>query len=203
MKIFRCLFAVALLCGLTSLAAKADPVDFKMDVLDGPITGQFITSTAPFPIKFGDCPSNITGDGCFLGINDTGMAITSLSLIFPNTSALGSQPVTCDTSTAGSIFSSASCSLTNNGSIYKLDFAGGSIPPCKTIHGDGDNDSDDQPVCGSFYLVETGVPADSFPEGTGTVNPVPEPDTLLLLSTGIGMVGALVARRRRFAAPRN
>ena len=195
MKIFRCLFAIALVCGLTSLVAKADPVDFKADVIDGPLTGYHITSLAPFPVVFETCPITITGQGCFLGINDTGVPITTLNLIFPNTSSLGSQPVTCDTSVSGSIFSSANCSLSNNGTLYTLDFSGGSIPPCKV--GDGDNDWDDHEDCGSFYIVETGVDPNVFPAGTGIPNAVPEPGSIALLSTGIAAMGTLVSRRRR------
>lgn len=200
MKVFRCLFAIALVCGLTSLVAKADPVDFKASVLDGPVTGFDITSLAPFPVIFGTCPTSITGDGCFLGINKTGVAITTLSLIFPDTGALGGQPVTCDTSVPGSIFSSANCSLSNNGTIYTLDFSGGSIPPCTMSHHDDEgDDDDDHPTCGSFYIVETGVDPSVFPEGTGIPNAVPEPDTMLLLSTGIATMGTLIARRRRLS----
>jgi hypothetical protein len=65
---------------------------------------------------------------------------------------------------------------------FALTFSGGSIP-------DGN----------SFVILEEGVDPTEF-KGTATADPVPEPDSLLLLSTGAMMMATgLFMKSRRFA----
>jgi hypothetical protein len=178
MKLFRCFLAILLVCGLSSFA-KADQADFHMGVLDpDPQLDYTLVTGAPFTVTFGACPANITADGCFTGYNDTNGIISTLDMTFTNTPALGSQPATCDTDVPGSLFGAASCNLVDN--VYILDFSGGS--------GIGSGQF--------FFITETGVPADDFPTGDATVTITPEPESLALFSTGLGMLGLSLARRR-------
>lgn len=175
-----CRFAAfALVFGCTVLARATPTDDFKMDVLDPPAT-----SFPTYPITFnsfrfqftacqaGELPGNNTGDGCFAGVNRTGTDWTSIQFTFPNDSVLNGQPTDCSGARTDNIFSQATCGHDQN--IYTLVYAAG------TLH---NNDI--------FFLVETGVPADQFPIGTATVltstTSTPEPSTLLLLGTGVGM----------------
>jgi hypothetical protein len=200
MKIFRCLFAAALVVGLTSLA-KAD-TDFRMSVLDGPITGAFITDTSPFSVSFGNCPTSLTNAGalgCFTGVNDTSSFITSIDLTFDNTVSpsnptdffnfLNGQTPDCLPST---FFTNANspCFLsgapTSPSSTYILDFSGGpGIAPQTT-----------------FYIAEFDASPTAFQGGMGVVTlsgTTPEPSSILLLSTGIAILGVFFSRQRRLA----
>ena len=198
------LFVVALIVGLTTIA-KADPLDFRMSVLDGPITGAFITDTSPFQVAFGNCPTSDQGLvgalGCFTGINDTGGRITSIDLTFDNTVSstnptdffnfLNGQDPTCVPST---FFTNANSPCFLNGapdsasSTYILDFAGGpGIANGVT-----------------FYIAEYDASPNAFQGGMGTVTfsaDTPEPSSILLLATGIAMMGLFFSRQRRSATP--
>ena len=198
MKVLRYLLSVVLVFGFATFA-HANPVDFVQGVLDPPpMDPTLLYGPGPFSIAFGACPSGFNFDGCFEGQNDSGMTFKSLELIYPNTPALGGQAVSCDTTLPGSIFTSASCSLTPDGKSYVLDFFGGpGLPSCDDQ--DGDHDADDGSASCTFVIVEDGVNPSSFPTGTGTFSttvPVPEPGTMMLLSTGISMLGLTGFRRR-------
>ena len=204
MKVLRYLLAVVLVCGFTAFA-HANSVDYEQGVLDPPpMHPTPIFGTGPFSITFGACPSGFNFDGCFEGENLSGTTFKSLELTYPNTPALGGQPVSCNTTLPGSIFTSASCSLSSDGKTYVLDFFGGpGLPSCRNGDGDDNGDDDHQENDGSasctFIIVENGVDPSSFPTGTGvfsTTVPVPEPGTMMLLSTGISMLGLAGFRRR-------
>ena len=195
---FACrLFAAALILGLTTMA-KADTVDFRMSVLDGPITGAFITDTTPFQVAFGNCPTELAKAGalgCFTGVNDTNSFITGIDLTFDNTVSasnptdffhyLNGQTPDC---VASSFFTNVGspCFLSgppdSASSVYVLDFSGGTgIAPLTT-----------------FYIAEYDASPDAFQGGMGavTLSAVPEPNSILLLSTGVAMIGLFFARRR-------
>jgi hypothetical protein len=191
--LLRVLFVLALSCGFVS-HARADSVDFHVQVLDPP---NFCSSnpalcvvadpTASFPVTFtsGTCaleglPSGST-DGCLIVVNDTFLTFTSLDVTFPG---LGSLTFDCPTSNPASIFASSTC--TSSGGIDDLFFSGGDGLPGGQI----------------MVIVENGVDPDLF-SGTGTVGTAtPEPESLLLLSTGMIMMtaGLFVNKRRRLFA---
>jgi hypothetical protein len=127
-------------------------------------------------------PADPTTYGCFLGDNDTGSAITSITLHFA-----GIDGVTgCDTDlpegSSPAIFTSSICTPDPSGG-FDLSFSGGPGVP------DG----------GFFVIIEEGVSPDDF-EGTAVVETTPEPNSLLLLSTGVMMSGLYFARRQRLFA---
>jgi hypothetical protein len=185
MKLLQYLLAIALVCVLAGVA-KADPLDFKMGVLD-PASGANVTyvdnDSTPFAVAFSPCPINISANGCFTGYNESDVTFTSLDITFANTTSasdptdmtdyLNGQTPTCNTSEPGSLFSSASCSLSPDDTTYTLDFSGGSgIAP------------------GAFFIItESGPLPSAFQDGMAEVAATPEPNSALLLSTGMAMVG--------------
>jgi hypothetical protein len=191
MKIIRYLFAIALACGAASVA-KADAVDFRMNVLD-PNFSRVNISSQPFAVTFGTCdfnflPSGITPtpEGCFYGKNVSNQTWTSLTFFFPKVGAIAGQTANCAPQANANIFSAAQCGTTGN--QFFLVFTGGSIPNS----GPGSE----------FVIVESGAPPydpnnpNSFPIGTLTFNAVPEPSSILLLSTGTLIVGLFLLKRR-------
>jgi hypothetical protein len=195
MRFYRilCLIAVVLFCG--SVASHAQ--NFHVQVLDpvcvtdpdaactilGPDLG------VPFGINLtaSTCADQgVTGlpedtpFGCFVGTNNTGVALTSVALKFSNSGLEGG---TCDTDLFGTqpaaAFASSSCS-NPGGSEFDLLFTGGSINNTR-----------------QFVIVEVGADPSLF-DGFATVANTPEPDSLLLLSTGaMMMAGGLFLKKRR------
>jgi hypothetical protein len=189
--IFRTLFTVALLCGCSSLA-KAD-ADFRMTVLDPPNecvpsdTKCFLdTPGAQFGVALSaaTCPQGLSGGlpandfGCFIGDNLTGATITSLTLTF--SAPIQGQTASCDSDGQGGIPSALGVvSCTEDSEIYTLIFAGGAgIPPFSDI-----------------IVFEEGADPSNFLNGTGVVGTTPEPDSLLLFSTGAMMAGMYMTRK--------
>ena len=188
MKLFRCLFALLLVCALSGMA-KADSIDYHMVIVDPPagfVTTPITSLTPATPIGFSACvPGQIPGvtdtyQGCASFENSTSSAITSIEMVFPDTPALDSQTPNCspDPSTSVNDFSSFSCTLTDGN--YILDFTDGSIP-----------------VGGLFTVAEDGVDPSLFPDGTLAVGEAPEPSSIWLLSTGTLLLGAFFYSRRR------
>jgi hypothetical protein len=185
------LFSLALFCGSATSHAQ---FDFHATVLDpSPVcptpTQCFIFDTSPFAVQFTSAQCALLNlpsgpdDGCFFGINSTGGPITSLSLIFPNTTNLGA--ITCDNASnppglPPTVFTNPTCS--NVGGVYTLLFTGGSL-------------GQDQ----AFTIFEDGAPPSDLGVGVGQVN-APEPTSLLLFATGAAMIGLYMAKDRRLFA---
>ena len=183
------LFSVASLFTCCTLAS-ASALDFKANVLDPPLPltptfPTYVISSSPFEVSFSPCvadelPGGLTADGCFAGINRTGLGWTGLQFIFPNDSVLASQPVDCSPAASSNVFSQANC--VSDASVYTLTFSEGTL-----------NNSE------LFFLTETGVPALLFPEGVGTAlttTPTPEPSSWMLIGTGLGVLSMAWKRRR-------
>lgn len=186
MKVFRCLFALAIACAFLG-SASAEPIDFHMRVLDPPppaFSVQPIFST-PFTFTFtacsvGELPGGGTADGCFAGVNRSGMDWENLQITFADNSVLAGQAPNCALTGSNNIFSDTSCSL--SGSTYILSFTGGVL---------SNNDF--------FFITEDGVvPPEGFGVGTGSVVlPTPEPEPFVLLATGLVLLGVALMPRRR------
>ena len=193
MKSFRSLAVLIAICSL-SLVAKADPSDFKFQVLDplgagAPLDGNPFT----FTLTTGSCPTEVqdfaaedsdSEYGCFLGTNTSGSTITSMSLVFLNSigdDGLNSQPADCLNSGSEDLtpaFATSTCSLLTFG--YELTYSGGTgLDPGATV-----------------ALAEYGADPAAFGTGAGTVTLAPEPSSILLLSTGVLCVGAMLSRKR-------
>jgi hypothetical protein len=193
--LLRILFALALLCGGSSLA-HADGVDYRMTVLD-PQAGCFPNDnsdcviTTPgkvldgVGISVGSCtPFGLTGPeglfGCLIINNLTGQTVTSLNLGFA-VAPIG-QDASCDAGGQDGLPSvlnpTSNCGAQANG-FYSLDFSGGTGIP---------NGSD-------IVVYEEGAAPDLFTDGTASVGVTPEPDSLLLFSTGVMMAGLYMSRR--------
>jgi hypothetical protein len=199
MKCLRavCLFVVALLCG--SVASHAQ--GFHVQVLDPSCVTTPDAACTLFPTDPGVPFSiNLTAQtcidqasaghislpsspfGCFVGTNNTGVALTSVDLGFDATLLGGAA---CDTNIPGGAFLLSSCTPPSGGnSDYELSFTDGSI------------------VNSNFFIIlETGLPAGDF-VGTATVGvATPEPGSFLLFSTGAMMMaaGLFLKRQRGFA----
>jgi hypothetical protein len=202
MKSFCCFVAVAVCLGISGVA-RADSIDFSMNILDPSPPGGTFLYTDTFSAPFSACsafsspsaPAPVQSDYCFEGINATGTqpnttaeTWTSIAITIddPN-DVLGLNNATCGAlDSTDSVFTSNSC--TEAGGVYTLDFSGGSI------------------VSGNSFFIAIAVPQtvtladlNSLPT-TAVANGVPEPNSALLLATGTAMFGLLLyAERRRLA----
>ena len=192
MRLMRFLLIVAILSGLSS-PLKAD--DFRMVVLDPPPSSfpTYPIFSSPFSFTFAPCvagqlPTGTLGtyDGCFSGVNRTGLDWTSLTLSFVDNTALSNAaPANCSLDGGGlDIFSApgpGACDLKDG--LYTLIFTDGLLL---------NNEY--------FVIAEQGVDPADFPEIEATFttsNAIPEPESIWLLSTGFAFAGSLVTRRRR------
>jgi hypothetical protein len=190
--LLRVLFILVLSCGFAS-HARASEIDFHVQVLDptnfcsaNPALCVVGDPTASFPVTF-TAPTcalesiTIVGPGgCLIVVNDTFQTFTSLDLTF---SGLGGLTFDCPTSDPKSIFSSSTC--TSSGGVDNLVFSGGDGLPGGQI----------------MVIVENGADPTLF-NGTGIVGTAtPEPESLLLLSTGAMMMaaGLFLKRQRGFS----
>jgi hypothetical protein len=193
--LLRVLFVLALVCGGSSLA-HADSVDFRATILD-PVSGCFPADnsdcviTTPgqvldgVGISVGSCaPFGLTGPeglfGCLIINNLTGKTVTSLNLAFA-VAPIG-QEASCDAGGQDGLPSvlnpTGSCGAQVDG-FYNLTFSGGAGIP---------NGND-------IVVYEVGAAPDLFTEGSVSVGVTPEPDSLLLFSTGVMMAGLYISRR--------
>jgi hypothetical protein len=195
--LLRVLFILTLFCGVTSIA-RAAGIDFHTQILD-PVCDPGNTSCAigptdlgvPFSISLDQalCTSHIppvtglptdgTPFGCFVGTNNTGTTITSFTLGFNNPALDGGS---CDTTLPGVVgpspaFGISACNVDPSGG-FDITFSGGSV---------GNSNQ--------FIILEIGADPDLF-DGNATPNPVPEPNSMILFSTGAMMMTALFMKRQ-------
>jgi hypothetical protein len=189
-----------------STFAKADTVsnDYQFQVLDPPGPTLNYLDGTPFSVTFSpgaDCPAAVQNYaaslndalyGCYVAYNNTNYTFNSINLVFQNTigedqdTNLNGQPADCLTNGAGVLTpafgSNPSCTLSSG--YYDLYYSGGpGLAPGSTL-----------------VLAEYGPDPSAFGTGTGTVTEAPEvtpePNSLLLLSTGALCVGLVMVRRR-------
>ena len=141
-------------------------------------------TTNPSSFYFGSCQGflnngNPVGDsGCFAGQNETGSAITSITLTFGTDTALQQAGGASASSIPGDLFSSATTATTQDPFTYVLSFTGGAL---------GDNVL--------FLVTEDGLDPSEFPEvSLGYTNVTPEPPSVLLFGTSLMWMGWLYRR---------
>lgn len=190
MKAFYCLVLIALVFGCMG-QAKADPVDFHIRVLDPPPPANpsyplYLISTTSFDVSFtpcltGELPSGMTADGCFAARNISGLDWVGLDFSFPSGGVLTGQTASCAPAPSDNIFSATDCPLDPANGAFDLGFSEG------VIH-NGDY----------FFITEDGVvPPEDFPTGSVTATVLtPEPEPMVLLSTGVLLFGCLLYAER-------
>jgi hypothetical protein len=169
--------------------------------------------------------------GCFTGLNDTGKPLTSIDVVVPvfyiSPGVLDTPNCALPT---GTLFSG--CTYTSNGVDYFVNFTGGNIPTAPKVNGDCDNDNDgnghgfnaDDVACNAASIftiaVGFGTPCETkkeckqetnailadFNDNGGVVgiaNTTPEPNSFLLMSTGVLSIGLFGACKRRQVSPLN
>jgi hypothetical protein len=187
--LLRVLFILALFCGVTSPARAA-----HLQVLDpsntcglDPSLCTIADPTAPFAVVFDSATCGLDGlptgptDGCVEVVNDTFTTFTSLFLEFTIPTGV---TFDCPTTDLASAF--GSCAQGTLGSLGTFTFTGGTgLAGGKTM-----------------FIWEDGADPGSLTDGSGMVGTAtPEPDSLLLLSTGAMMMtaGLFLRRQRRLA----
>lgn len=190
------LFALALFCGSAAAHAQRG-VDFHVGVVDpvcsitSPIFCNVTQPGVPFQTTFDNqtCVDHNTpahpvpdgpNDGCFLLFNGTNDTFDSLSLTLAN---LGDATFDCPVS---AIFSTIDCDPSG-----ALLFSG--------APGLGSTETLAVVIEVTPQGVQDGFSFDQL-TATGVVDPTPEPDSLLLLSTGVMMAGLYMSKRPLLAA---
>jgi hypothetical protein len=176
-------------CALILVIGSAAPAHaYRINVLDPP-TGIPVTSE-PFSVVFTPCPAN-AANGCFFGVNETGSPISTLEIIFPNKGILLGQTPVCGHNGL-SLFQSCTSQVINGYQVFFFNV--GTIANMDP-----------------FLIQEEGIsvvpdPNDpngsSFPAGTsyspaGFTPPAvaPEPNSIVLLSTGLLLGGFFFGRK--------
>jgi hypothetical protein len=191
MKNFIRLALLALLVLAFSGAAFADDIHVIFDP-GGPGTINFITDTGVgVDASWELCtatgiPMALQGHAaCLAFFNETGGAITDLNFTFTVNTALAGQTIMCDNLPGDPHLSSNTCGSVDGtlfaGEVVSVDFSGG-VPIPNNV---------------GFFVAEDGVPFSAgVPDFTATAF-VPEPTSLTLLASGMGLLGlALVLTKR-------
>jgi hypothetical protein len=186
------LFGLALFCG--SVASHAST--FHGQILDPNCTSTsncFLIPSdigVPFPISFDPTTCTNAGVtfspappaeyGCFFGANTTGETLTSFEVDVAASEITGCDTDITDVTKPPVAFGESACNPDGSGGFF-LTFSGGGI-----VAGSG------------FVIIEEGITPGDI-KASATAN-TPEPDSLLLLSTGTLMMGLYLAGRTRMFA---
>ena len=204
--LLRVLFILALLCGVSSFA-RASAVDFHVQVLDPNICGStpllsgciIINANDPINVSLKAATCQLAGIPNLPQSGDYGCAVL-LNLTLPKPEDITSLNVTFS-GLEGFTFDCPTSPVGNVGSIFGSSSCGSSGPGTDTFSFfDGSFSFGTEAI-----IYETGLSPDLFQNGTGDVNqppfvPTPEPESLLLISTGVAMAGGYLPRQRRLLA---
>jgi hypothetical protein len=204
MKRFCCFVAVAVCLGLTGIA-HANQINFSANILDPP--GGTLETTNSFAVTFDPCsaftayvggpydgPPGLANTAvCFEAENATGIVNpaetwTSVTITIDDPGDyLGLNDATCGTLDGPGLFSTSNCSEV--GDVYTLSFSGTA-----------------QISTGQSFFIAVAAPnvaqSDLLADFDNTTDSavagvVPEPNSLVLLSTGTLMFGMLAYTQRR------
>jgi hypothetical protein len=181
---------LALLVLVFSGAAFADDIHVIFDP-GGPGTINFISDPGvPTVASWESCtatgiPLSLSANtACLAFFNETGGAITSLNFSFVVNAALVGQTIMCDNLPGDPHLSLNTCDPSGPaftlGELVNVSFFGGVAIPDNT----------------GFFLAENGVPLLDVPDFTATAF-VPEPTSLTLLASGMGLLGLCMVLVKR------
>jgi hypothetical protein len=223
----RYLFVLVLVCGLAGVAKADDfkvvivdptvPLDLLQPITSDNFTVDFPTTGAAAGCQDSTQLPGVTDAGdysaCFTGINLTGKPLTSIDIEFPIFNYPGTNtPDTpsCPIQTSVDDFKSVTCGTTNGGADYLLQFSGGDIPTATIFNSYCYFDPFPDVDCSSpaIFTIAIGIPGINLIqdgtiqqiESSGIVaeaNVVPEPNSFLLMATGVLSLGMFGVYRRR------
>ena len=181
---------LALLVLVFSGVAFADDIHVIFDP-GGPGTINFITDTGvTLDASWESCsatgiPSSLSSHtACLAFFNETGGSLTDINFTFTVNAALVGQTIMCDNLPGDPHLSSNDCDSVTGpltlDEVVSVDFSGG-VPIPNNV---------------GFFVAEDGVALGSVPDFMTTAY-VPEPTSLTLLASGMGLLGLCLVLAKR------